>query len=125
MDEQKESKITIQRLTEQAKQLKIAAIDVNKYETWDWEQLLGWILSCDNGIFKKYEEDLTKNISTEQPSGVDLKDVDSTDVRRWGVTKFSDIKILSYNIRQLMDNSGNNVPFVANEEGGISGGHYK
>ena len=89
-------------------------------------------MSIEDDRFKKYEQDLTKNLSVEQPSGSDLKYVNETDIRRWGITKFSDIKILCYNIRQIVnknqnDMNDNNVTAVANEEGAIaiSGGYYK
>ena len=128
MEEQKESQLQIQQLTNKIKMLQMSSLDVNKYEDWKWEEILQWIMNMDDSRFRKYESDLTNNLSVEQPSGANLKEVNEGDIRRWGVTRFSDIKILSYNIKQLVDRNANvhdNVASVANEEGAVSGGYYK
>ena len=131
MDDQKEIQMENQRLKEENQALKLAAIDVNKFEEWEWDQILAWIMSCDDGRFKRYEIILAKNLKEEEISGVDLKDVDGADVKRWGITKFSDIKILCNHIKQLVDKNDNKmkdndkIASVANEEGAVSGGYYK
>ena len=130
MDDQKELQMENQRLITENKKLRMSAMDVNKLEQWECDQILTWILSCDDGRFKRYETILAKNLKEEEISGVDLQDVDGADVKRWGITKFSDIKILCYNIKQLVDrnrdkNINNHVASVANEEGAVSGGYYK
>lgn len=58
-----------------------------------------------------------------------MKDVDGTDAKRWGVTKFSEMKILCSHIVQLVDRNrkdiNNNLVSISDTEGVISGGYYK
>ena len=46
-----------------------------------------------------------------------------------GIKKFGDIKVLLQQIKELVDDNGNNVNDVniaiANNEGNLSGGHYR
>ena len=93
------------KVIQEMETLTLATIDINNhnFKEWEWEQILEWILSCDDGRFKRYEEKLRKNLQQEEVSGVDLKDVNEVDIKRWGVTKFSDIKTLCSNIQELVN----------------------
>ena len=79
--------------------------------------------------FKQYEQELRKNLTVKQPSGSDLGYVNKNDILRWGITKFSDIKIVCNKIQDLSNktrnDNNNDVLSVTNEEGAISGGYYK
>ena len=128
MEEQKESRLRIEELENEVEILKSQNLDVNNYETWKWQEILQWIMTLENHKFKEYEQDLKINLSVEQPSGSDLNEVNEGDIRRWGITKFCDIKILCYNIRQMVNytvNDTNDIPSVANEEGAITGAYFK
>ena len=126
MEEQKESQIRIKQLENEIKIWDLKNLDVDKFEQCQWQEILQWIVSLDDGKFKKYEQDLRKNLKEEEIAGIALKDVDASDVKRWGVTKFSDMKTLRQHIKQLVDkNRFDNLVSVANEEGAVSGGYYK
>ena len=134
MEEQKESQLKIKELENKNKILKLQNLDVNNYVMWKWEEILRWILNLESDRFKKYEQDLRKNLGVEQPSGSDLEYVNEGDIRRWGITKFGDIKIVCSKIKDLVKQNGNankdnndndDIAVVAKEEGAISGGYYR
>ena len=128
MEEQKQLQLKNQQLEEKVKRLEMRIFDTGMYESWGWEEILQWIMCIDDGRFSKYEPDLRKSLQEEEPSGSDLVTVNTEDIKRWGIKKFSDIKLLSENIKQLSgkDNHNHNQNIaVANNEGNISGGHFR
>ena len=139
MEEQKEAEIKIERLTAEVEELRLKTMDTKQYKSWDYLQILSWIMSIEEGRFKKYEMELKKVLSEEEPSGEDLGAVDATDIKRWGIKKFNDIKLLLKCIQQLVNNNNNdgkdnnnnnnnnnddNNIAMANE-GAVSGGYYR
>eukprot|EP01084_Bolivina_argentea_P264404 447870_1 len=45
------------------------AINTDRYEEWNTEQLINWILSIDEDIFQQYEQTLRKSLTEEQVDG--------------------------------------------------------
>ena len=126
MDEQKEYKLENQSLKQEIEQLKLSNINIEDYESWNHEHILTWIMSIDNGIFKRYKDILNKTLSEEDVKGIDLKKVDALDVKGWGIVNFGDRKTLYEEIQSLVHgNNDNEVALIANEEGAESGGYFK
>ena len=40
-------------------------------------------MNIEDGRFKKYEGELRKNLSEEEPNGNEIGSIDSTDLKRW------------------------------------------
>eukprot|EP01083_Nonionella_stella_P174272 603653_1 len=127
MEEQKEKELEINQLKEENKSLKLKCIDVSAYASWQWEEILQWIMMIEDGRFRKYEKDLAKTLAEEKPKGEEMQYIDGSDVKRWGVTTFGDIKVLCAQIKALVSQRKDddmNVA-IANKEGNVSGGHYR
>ena len=127
MEDQKENRMKMDELGEAIKQLKLSNIDNLKYESWDYEQIMIWIINLEHERFNKYKDILTKNLSEEDVKGIDLKTVDISDLKGWGVVNFGDRKALFAHIQQLInpnDNDNDNMIPIANE-GAESGGYFK
>eukprot|EP01083_Nonionella_stella_P075318 204694_1 len=75
------------------------------YEQWNTDDVLMWIMRLDNNRFRKYEEKLKENLQSECVMGRDLRDVDSGDVKGWGVMDFADRKYLLQQIQELVGTS--------------------
>merc|ERR1719229_1955796 len=81
---------------------------------WDWEDVLMWILSLENGRYTKYEEVLRHSLMEEGVKGEYLSKVDAADVKGWGIKSFLDKKDLCRHIENLVEQNGNGVN-AANE----------
>ena len=105
-------------LKNEIKELKLKNIDESKYLEWDYEEIVSWIISLDNGRYCKYEEKLKTELN-----GTNLQRVDQNDIKSWGVKKFDDKKDLYLAIQDLVNksnkkqnvnnnnmNEGDNVP---------------
>ena len=129
MDEQKENQMKIGELQQEIKHLKLSNINAVEYESWNNEQILIWIMNLENGRFRKYKDILSKNLSEEDVKGIDLKTVDISDLKGWGVVVFGDRKAMFAQIQKLIhgnnDNDDNDIVAIANEEGAESGGYFK
>ena len=137
MEEQKETEIENQTLRAQIKDLELKTMDIKQFKSWNFEQILSWIISIEEGRFKKYEMELKKVLSEEEPTGEELGSADAADIKRWGIKKFGDIKILMQCIKQLVNNNNddqdndnnnnnnndNNIAMA--NEGAVSGGYYR
>ena len=114
LDDQKEFEMQIQKLRKENEELKMRNIDVQNYRTWNWKQILLWILSLDDGRYSKYEDELRKNLANEEIGGEDLFEVNEADIKGWGVNNFKDKKNLSKRIKELVNQY---KPAVGNEGG--------
>lgn len=131
MEEQKESQIKIERLEEQVAALKLRAIDESKYMDWEWEDVLLWILSMDNGRYKKYESVLRQSLSEEEVRGEYLSKVDSADIKGWGIKSFLDKKDLFARITDLVEQNADvavakaayPTPMPGSNDTEVEGGH--
>ena len=81
------------------------AIDCSLFVEWDWQRILHWILSLENGRFKKYEAELRRSLLEEHVKGEYLRDVDIKDMNNWGIGSFGDKVVLMKHIATLV--SGN------------------
>merc|ERR1712083_838958 len=66
------------------------------------EDILLWILSLEDGRYKKYESVLQQSLSEEEVKGEYLSKVDAADVKGWGIKAFMDKKDLSKHIEDLV-----------------------
>ena len=131
MEEQKESQMKIHGLEEQVAALKLKAIDESKFMEWEWEEVLLWILSIEKGRYKKYESVLRQSLSEEEVKGEYLGNVDSADIKGWGIKSFLDKKDLCNHISDLVERNSNETvakaasPMQSNEmdEGGVTALH--
>lgn len=80
-------------------------VDVSRYLEWDGETVLAWILSLDNGRFRRYEAVLRPELSNHNITGNDLREGGITfeTVRAMGV-QTEDVQILMTHIRDLNAN---------------------
>ena len=108
-DDFKELQTENEALKAQVKELKTNLIDPSKYRDWSYEDILLWITGLEDGKYKGYDKVLMKVLAEEQPCGKDLGSVDAADVKRWGVTKFADIKDLCNHIKQLINNNAHQI----------------
>ena len=72
---------------ELSKQLKPES---KNYKEWDSNQALLWIISLENGRFKKYSQVLGKSFNDNSLKGGDLPDVTRRDLQDFGVKVFGD-----------------------------------
>eukprot|EP01083_Nonionella_stella_P047683 127631_1 len=130
MEERKEMEMEMNALKEENHALKLKCIDVSAYETWQWEEMLQWILMIEEGIFRKYEADLRKSLAQEEPKGEDMQYMNAYIIKRWGVTEKHHIRLLCERINALVSQANDNdndvnVAAIADKEGNVSGGHYR
>eukprot|EP01084_Bolivina_argentea_P251764 422400_1 len=101
--DQKENTMLINDLKKEIKDLKSKKLDCSKYLEWKTEEILQWILTLENGRYVKYENVLCESLKDEGVKGVHLPKVDSSDVKRWGIKQFDDIKNFTESIQQLTE----------------------
>ena len=101
-DDEKEREQELQSLREEVKRLRIKQLDESKYLEWSYEQISSWMMSLDNGRLTKYEQTVKANLEDEEVDGSTLGDINETDLKRWGIKKFSDIKYLLKEIQRLV-----------------------
>merc|ERR1712083_530267 len=121
LEEQKESQIHIKELEEHVAELRLKVNDPSSYLKWNWENVLMWILSLENGRFKSYESVLQHSLSEEDFGGKYLGDVDTADIKGWGIKSFADKKDLVKHIENLVQQNKENVAEPAHsllDEGG-------
>eukprot|EP01084_Bolivina_argentea_P024497 45657_1 len=106
-DDQKQYELEISALKQENKILKLKNIDAGKYETWSAQEIVRWIMSLDSSVFGQYEEILTKTLSEEEVTGEDLVHATGDDIKRWGIKKFKNIRIIMQHIKDLSVNSAN------------------
>ena len=127
MDDEKAWKLEKMELQKEIKRLKLQFINIEDYESWNNEHIMTWIMSLENGRFKKYKDILSKTLFEEDVKGIDLRKVDVMDLKSWGVVNFGDRKLLYEGIKGLVNGNHNNedepAP-IANEEGAESGGYF-
>ena len=105
--ENKEMEIELNALKQQIQILKAQNIDPSKHETWDYENIIYWIMSLEDGRFSKYKEVLKKAFVEEELKGSDLGQVDINDVKNWGIKPFGDKKALFNHIQSLTKGTEN------------------
>eukprot|EP01083_Nonionella_stella_P076162 207403_1 len=115
-DEKKENEMMISDLKNEIQSLKAKAIDVSRFMQWESEEVLNWILSIEDGLYKKYEQKLREEIINSEVCGTDLITMDTGDLQQFGVTKFAHRKTLIGHIKKLTKKKKQNIPMNENEE---------
>lgn len=90
LEEQKSMEIKIIDLENKNRELKLHLVDPSKYMEWQWEEILEWICSLEEGRFVKYSDTLKQSLKEEEVSGADIADVDILVIKGWGVINFKD-----------------------------------
>ena len=62
-----------------------------KYEEWNTKEILVWINNLDNGIYKKYNHQLSKN----------LKDLNEIHLKEFGIIQFGHRIAIMKHIKKL------------------------
>ena len=108
--------ITIKQQQEKIKNLQIKSMDISQYESWNHEQIFMWIMSLENGRYKKYDKDLQRELKNQEITGDDLIGFDVNDLKGLGIIVHKDKKALLSSIKQLTNqNNFNNVNNAINE----------
>merc|ERR1712130_222740 len=72
------------------------------FESWKSEDVIRWMMSLENAKYKKYEDELSKNVRMENVDGACLSSLDKGDLHRLGITDFKDKKDLMLRIKELV-----------------------
>eukprot|EP01084_Bolivina_argentea_P200299 342523_1 len=77
------------------------------YKLWSYEDIVLWILSLENGRFKKYEDILSETLKRECITGNLLGQVETSNIKDWGIKQFADKKCLFDHIKSLIEQKPN------------------
>ena len=118
LDEQKEMKLVIKTLKEENKKIKQNAIDTTKYEEWNEDDIINWIFTLENGLFYDFYCDiLPKEIKDSQLKGPDLIELNTADLKGFGINVFKHRKILEKHIQKLIQQKNINNHGINDDEG--------
>ena len=101
-NDQKEKELIIQEMNIEIENLRIKLLDLSNFRLWKWDDVFIWIMSLENGRYKKYQNRLKKNLRLQDIGGQDLESIVSSDIIDLGVTKFNDKKALLKCIQTLI-----------------------
>eukprot|EP01084_Bolivina_argentea_P218203 370335_1 len=109
IDEQKEMQFTIDNLKEENNKLKLTLKRRHTdFKEWDYNDVIEWIFSIENGLFQKhYENDLHREITENQLSGNDLVQLTTNDMKGFGIKLFKHKKLLEQHIQKLLNQNNN------------------
>jgi len=105
-EDQKEAQAEIAELKEKVKALELNTLDTFDFMEWDWQKILLWVCSLENGRFKKYETVLRAALSEQSVRGEDLLHVNQLVVKYWGIKDAKDRHALSGHIQELVEHDG-------------------
>ena len=77
-------------------------LDVNNYETWTNVDVIHWIITLDNGVYKQYENLLNKALNEENIDAACLGQIDGSDIKLWVITAFRHCKAIHCQIITLI-----------------------
>eukprot|EP01084_Bolivina_argentea_P009280 17363_1 len=103
--------LTINSLKKENKKLKMKAMDLSKWQDWNSDDILIWIMSLDDGKYKRYHYKLQKTLKQQEITGDDLASMDATDVKDLGVSAFKDKKSLLLSIKKLVNKKKKNIKY--------------
>eukprot|EP01083_Nonionella_stella_P261637 890586_1 len=110
-EECKESKMELVNLKSKYDELKQKCpLDITQYKEWSGEDVIMWIVSLENGRFKKYEETLKVSFKEQEFVGQWLDDVQKSDVHDWGIKHFGDKTKLFQYIDEITNNTLKSSP---------------
>lgn len=79
--------------------------DASNYESWTVNDIIMWVISLDNGRFRKYCEKLKDSFVKNELKGGDLPDISRQDLDiSFGIKSFSDRVALEKHLRGLQQN---------------------
>eukprot|EP01083_Nonionella_stella_P142234 439690_1 len=113
-EEKKENVMMIRNLKDEVQLLKAKVIDVTRFMEWQAEDVLNWLLSIEDGLYRKYEQTLRTAITDSEVCGKDLITMDIVDLQHFGVSKFADRKILIEHIKRLNQTKVQNIQMNEN-----------
>merc|ERR1712228_334622 len=70
---------------------------------WEWHDIMEWIISLNNGKYKKYQNVLTEKLMEEEVKGQHLCYIDKNDLHRFGISSFSDKVDVYHRIQRLIN----------------------
>ena len=76
---------------------------VNDYKKWNYQDILNWIMTLQDGLYRCYMDDLAKELKEENVRGSDLKYVDRSTMKRWGIKQFGHRNHLFLAIQNLIN----------------------
>ena len=101
-EEKKEAQMQIAELKAKVNELEMKALVPSQFMQWDQSQIHLWIMSLENGRFKKYASDLMNALTSNDIIGEDLMDVTGLVLKSWGVKDRKDMKSLNAHIERLV-----------------------
>lgn len=107
-DELKEAKSKVTQLEHSLKMTRNKMPDPSKFMMWGFGSVLIWIMSLDNGRFKKYEDVLRDALEGSAVMGEDLLSVNELVIKIWGIKDRRDQKALLKHIEKLAQQNANN-----------------
>ena len=113
---------TINNLQKENEKLKRKTIDPTKFEEWNEDDVINWIFSLENGLFEQsYGDILSKEIKNAELSGSDLIELNTNDMKMFGINKFKHKKILEKHIQKLVQqNHTKNQDVMNNDNEGVN-----
>ena len=100
--------LSIIKMTKEIKELKVKSIDLSKYEKWNEDDVLLWMLSLENGRYKKYENALQKQLKAQRIKGSQLKQMNALVIQLLGITEEEDQKAMEIAIKKLVNKNKSN-----------------
>ena len=76
-------------------------INIIDYKLWDFDNIIDWICTLDDGKYQIYARDLHKNMKKENIRGSQLDGFHKNDLHRLGVTDYGHKKAISKYIKAL------------------------
>ena len=74
-----------------------------EYNHWNCKDVLEWIITLDNGAFKQYHDILKESLTKRNVKGSNLKYVEKSDIKAWGIDDIEHRTKLFEHIRSLMN----------------------
>ena len=105
-EEQKEAQTKIAELEKRVRELAVKALMPSEFMQWNQSQIHLWIMSLEQGRFKKYESDLMNALTRDEVIGEDLLDVTPLVLKAWGIKDRKDRKGLNDQIQRLVQQNG-------------------
>ena len=105
--DEKQREQELDELRQENERLRKGSLNEAKYMEWNHGQISSRMISLENGRLQKYGEAIKRNLEDEEVDGSTLADINETDLKRWGIKKFSDIKYLLKEVQRLV--SGHDV----------------
>merc|ERR1712048_1286559 len=104
------------------------SVKTKHYSEWSADTLLHWIISLNNGKFKKYEKKLKTTFAEQGVDGTTIEWMDKSDWMDLGIVNMMDRKTLHQHVQDLKNKNpkmGADVDMEDQKEGNNEGGATK